>query len=70
MSAVTDKHVNAHCGICSWTTVIVASTGRLDQAVYTTIWEHIEAAHFNDVKDLRAMPVKDRKATIMGWSDF
>lgn len=57
-----------HCEMCSWHARVSAAGMRLDQAVYQTIWEHVEAAHFKDVKDLRAMSIADRKALILSWS--
>lgn len=63
----TDETAALHCGYCTWTDLTKAKHDRIDLAVYTTIWEHVQAAHYLESVALRSLTIDERKKHIGSW---
>lgn len=70
MPETTTRKVRIWCGYCDWTMHVLGSEERVDQMAYGTINEHVNASHWAETGALRRMQIRDRRSTILGWSDL
>jgi predicted metal-dependent phosphoesterase TrpH len=58
------------CPHCSYVLALDESPARIDQSANGKLWEHLQAAHYHEVKVWRAMGMDDRREMLKPYIHY
>ena len=56
------------CPYCLRSESVAADTSRIDQILYGTAWQHVQASHRTEAKALTKMGIRERKEKVASWA--